>query len=158
MNKPKQPKTDSAKELAEFWDTHDITGFEDELEEILEPVIERTTPISSRRRKKENRMANKTDHEVSAGNVFTDLGVPDPKEALAKADIAAEICRVIARRGWTRARAAGRMGIALTDLARLRRGEHAHFSTDQMRQFLDVLLQDRTNARRGKTAASALTR
>ena len=28
-------------ELAEFWDTHDITDFEDELEEVKEPVFER---------------------------------------------------------------------------------------------------------------------
>jgi predicted phosphatase len=28
-------------ELADFWDTHDITEFEDELEEVKEPVFER---------------------------------------------------------------------------------------------------------------------
>ena len=28
-------------ELANFWDTHDITNFEDELEEVKEPVFER---------------------------------------------------------------------------------------------------------------------
>jgi len=33
------PKTDSIQELAEFWDTHDITDFFDELEEISEPVF-----------------------------------------------------------------------------------------------------------------------
>lgn len=35
------PKTDSISELAEFWDTHDITEFEDELEEVREPVFVR---------------------------------------------------------------------------------------------------------------------
>ncbi len=45
MKKPKLPKTDSIQELAEFWDTHDSTGFEDELEEVAEPVFVRDTAI-----------------------------------------------------------------------------------------------------------------
>ena len=35
------PKTDSIQKLAEFWDTHDITDFENDLEEVQEPVFER---------------------------------------------------------------------------------------------------------------------
>ncbi len=34
------PKTDSIQQLADFWDTHDLTDFEDELEEVDEPVFE----------------------------------------------------------------------------------------------------------------------
>jgi hypothetical protein len=37
----KIPKIDSIEELAEFWDTHDITDFEDELKEVSEPVFDR---------------------------------------------------------------------------------------------------------------------
>jgi len=33
------PKTDSINELARFWDKHDITDFEDSLEEVTEPVF-----------------------------------------------------------------------------------------------------------------------
>ena len=33
------PNTDSISELAEFWDTHDLTEFEDELEEVQEAVF-----------------------------------------------------------------------------------------------------------------------
>ena len=33
------PKTDSINELARFWDQHDITDFEDSLEEVTEPVF-----------------------------------------------------------------------------------------------------------------------
>lgn len=39
----KIPEIDSIEELAEFWDTHDITDFEEELEEAEEPVFERGT-------------------------------------------------------------------------------------------------------------------
>ena len=41
MSKQPIPQTDSIQELAEFWDTHDVTDYEDELEEILEPVFVR---------------------------------------------------------------------------------------------------------------------
>ncbi len=40
MKGKKIPQTDSIRELAEFWDTHDLTDFEDQLEEIHEPVFQ----------------------------------------------------------------------------------------------------------------------
>ena len=41
MNKLKLPEMDSIEELARFWDMHDLTDFEDQLEEVPEPVFER---------------------------------------------------------------------------------------------------------------------
>lgn len=38
------PQTDSIQELAQFWDASDLTDFEDELEEVTEPVFERRLP------------------------------------------------------------------------------------------------------------------
>jgi hypothetical protein len=35
------PQTDSIQDLALFWDTHDLTDFEDQLEEVAGPVFER---------------------------------------------------------------------------------------------------------------------
>jgi predicted DNA binding CopG/RHH family protein len=43
MSKPTLPKIDSIEELAKFCDRHDVTEFEDELEEITSPVFERET-------------------------------------------------------------------------------------------------------------------
>ena len=40
MKTPKIPHTDSIEELARFWDTHDLTDFQDELEEVYETVFE----------------------------------------------------------------------------------------------------------------------
>lgn len=40
------PETDSIEELAQFWDLHDLTDFEDELEEVHEPVFQHTVTIS----------------------------------------------------------------------------------------------------------------
>ena len=45
MNHPKIPQTDSIEELARFWDTHDLTDFEDELEEVTEPVFEHSPVV-----------------------------------------------------------------------------------------------------------------
>ena len=46
MNASRLPQTDSIQELANFWDTHDVTEFEDELEEVGERVFERDTKIT----------------------------------------------------------------------------------------------------------------
>ena len=42
INKPKLPDTDSIQELAAFWDTHDLTDFDEDLEEVTEPVFARS--------------------------------------------------------------------------------------------------------------------
>lgn len=55
--------TDSIRELAEFWDTHDITDFADQVEEVSEPVFTRrravgvTVPLSGTERDAIRRMA-----------------------------------------------------------------------------------------------------
>ena len=37
----RMPQSDSVEELARFWDTHDLTDFEDQLEEVTEPIFAR---------------------------------------------------------------------------------------------------------------------
>jgi hypothetical protein len=37
MKTNKMPRTDSIQELARFWDTHDLTDFEDQLTEVAKP-------------------------------------------------------------------------------------------------------------------------
>ena len=52
MKKSKLPKTNSIQKLAEFWDSHDLTDFEDELQEVAEQVFVRggaiQVPLESR--------------------------------------------------------------------------------------------------------------
>jgi CopG antitoxin of type II toxin-antitoxin system len=38
---PKIPTPDSIQELATFWQRHDVTDFEDDLEEVPRPVFQR---------------------------------------------------------------------------------------------------------------------
>ena len=42
IKRQRPPNTDSIAELARFWDAHDLTDFEDDLEEADEPVFVRT--------------------------------------------------------------------------------------------------------------------
>ena len=46
MSTSRLPQTDSIQELANFWDTHDVTDFENELEEVTERVFERDAGIT----------------------------------------------------------------------------------------------------------------
>lgn len=39
------PKIDSIQELAQFWDRNDLTDFEEELEEVTEPIFGSPTGI-----------------------------------------------------------------------------------------------------------------
>ena len=45
MNTNQLPQSDSIQELAQFWDTHDLTDFENDLEEVTEAVFERETAV-----------------------------------------------------------------------------------------------------------------
>jgi hypothetical protein len=48
MKRRKLPAFDSIQRLARFWATHDLTDFEDLLEEVIEPVFLRSIPIKVR--------------------------------------------------------------------------------------------------------------
>jgi hypothetical protein len=62
MKKSRLPKTDPVKKLAEFWDSHDLTDFKDELEEVTEPVFVRSNvikvPLEAHEAEAVERMAN----------------------------------------------------------------------------------------------------
>jgi len=47
------PETDSIEELARFWETHDFTDFEDQLEEVTEPVFQLRRTLQVRLRREE---------------------------------------------------------------------------------------------------------
>ena len=46
IKKQTLPRTDSVEELAKFWDSHDLTDFEGDLEEAGEPVFVRARGVS----------------------------------------------------------------------------------------------------------------
>ena len=46
IKRQKLPNTDSIEEMAKFWDTHDLTDFEEDLQEAGEPVFVRVKGTS----------------------------------------------------------------------------------------------------------------
>src|SRR5215212_4507550 len=86
-------------------------------------------------------MARK-DYIVGSGNVFEDLGHPRPAEALAKAELARKIAKLIAKHGLTQAAAADMLKIDQPKVSALVRGRLAGFSLDRLVRFLVLLGSD----------------
>ncbi|HEV2948791.1 MAG TPA: CopG family antitoxin, partial [Gemmataceae bacterium] len=57
------PKIDSVQELAEFWDTHDLTDFEDELEDVPGPVFVRGSALKVHLNSRESKTVRKMAEE-----------------------------------------------------------------------------------------------
>ncbi len=80
--------------------------------------------------------------EKSSGNVFADLGVADPDEALVKAELARQITEIISKRHMTQKEAAALLGIDQPKVSALIRGRLSGFSTERLFRFLNDLGQD----------------
>src|SRR5579862_959210 len=78
----------------------------------------------------------------SSGNVFEDLGFPEPEEELTKAQLASHIRQVIKRRRLTQVAAATLMGIDQPKVSALLNGRLANFSSDRLMRLLTALGQD----------------
>jgi predicted XRE-type DNA-binding protein len=81
-------------------------------------------------------------HEGS-GNVFADLGLPDPEELLVKAAAVSRISDLIKERGITQAQVATLLGIDQPKVSALLRGRLRGFSLERLISFLIALDQDR---------------
>ena len=80
--------------------------------------------------------------EESSGNVFADLGLPNPEERLAKAHLGFRIGAAIRARRLTQARAARILKIDQPKISRLLRRQLSGFSTERLMQFLTLLGRD----------------
>jgi predicted XRE-type DNA-binding protein len=87
-------------------------------------------------------MAKSIAVEEGSGNVFADLGLPNPEERLAKAGLALRIAGVIRARRLTQASAARILKIDQPKISRLLRGQLSGFSTERLMQFLTLLGRD----------------
>jgi predicted XRE-type DNA-binding protein len=92
--------------------------------------------------KSRNVSAHRTAVEPSSGNVFADLGFPDPEEAFLKAQLAGRILELITDRKLTQKKAAVILGIDQPNVSALLRGKLAGFSTERLLRFLNRLGQD----------------
>ena len=76
---------------------------------------------------------------VSSGNVFADLGFPDPDAALAKAKLAAAISGAIVDQGLSQTEAARVLGLTQPKVSALMRGQLRGFSLERLIRCLRAL-------------------
>jgi predicted XRE-type DNA-binding protein len=87
-------------------------------------------------------MSKKIEVEQGSGNVFADIGLPNPEERLAKADLAIRISETIRARRLTQTRAAHILKIDQPKMSRLLRGQLSGFSAERLMHFLTLLGRD----------------
>lgn len=78
----------------------------------------------------------------SSGNVFADLGLPNPKQELTKAELTIQLYRIIKQRGMTQAEAGRALGIKQPHVSLLMRNRAGSFSVGRLMEFLTALGQD----------------
>lgn len=77
-----------------------------------------------------------------SGNVFRDLGLPNPELEQLRAILAAQIIKTLDERGLTVRRAGELTGIAAADFSRIRRVNLGRFTVDRLMTILDRLGQE----------------
>lgn len=82
------------------------------------------------------------EYTEGSDNIFADIGIPNPEEALAKVDIAMKIQEIIKKKKLTQARAAKILKISQPKISLLLRGYLTDFSLERLLRFLNDLGQD----------------
>lgn len=70
------------------------------------------------------------------GNVFADMGLPNPEERLLKARLASLILDVMEERSWTQKDTAKVLGIKQPDVSNITRGRLKDISVERLMNFL----------------------
>lgn len=79
------------------------------------------------------------DYTQSSGNIFKDLGFPNPDEELAKVKLATKINSLIEEKGLTQKGAADFLGLSPSQMKALRNGRLEKFTIDLLFSFLGKL-------------------
>ena len=77
-----------------------------------------------------------------SGNVFRDLGFPNPEREQLKARLTLKIFRIVKDRKLTQAAAGAILGIKQPHVSGLMRGQSGNFSVERLMDFLTALGQD----------------
>lgn len=80
--------------------------------------------------------------EKSSGNVFADLGLPNPEQELLKARLTLQIYKIVKARKLTQAQAGELLGIKQPHVSALMRNRAENFSVGRLMEFLIALGQD----------------
>ena len=79
--------------------------------------------------------------EQSSGNIFSDLGFGDEeaKEELLRAQLGAEIFRILEHRQLTQTKAAKILEVKQPEIFRLKSGKFSYYSVERLMRFLERL-------------------
>jgi predicted XRE-type DNA-binding protein len=84
----------------------------------------------------------KTRVKEGSGNVFADLGLPNPEQEMLKARLTLQIYKIVKARGLTQAQAGDILGIKQPHVSALMRNRAGNFSVGRLMEFLTALGQD----------------
>lgn len=92
--------------------------------------------------KKRRKSAKEEAITVGSGNVFADLGIPNPEQELLKAELTMQIYRIIKQRNLTQTQAGKILGISQPPVSALARNRAGNFSVGRLLDFLTALGQN----------------
>lgn len=100
-------------------------------------------------------MTRRSTMERGSGNIFADIGLPEPETHLLKAEIVSEIYRLSNARKLTQERTGKLLGISQPEVSRLFKGHFSEYSIERLIGFLtnfnrDVEIVVRPRKRSGK--------
>lgn len=101
-------------------------------------------------------MVRRVKIEPGGGNIFADLGLPDAKARLLKAQIVSALFSLAPRSGERVGVRGARMGIGQPEVSRLFNGHFREYSVDRLMGFLtafgrdvEIVVRPRAKARKG---------
>ena len=95
--------------------------------------------MKTRVKKASNRVARVTE---GSGNVFADVGLPNPEQELLKAQWTLQIYTILKASGMTQVEIAKILGVRQPKVSLLMRNRAGSFSVGRLMQFLTALRQD----------------
>jgi predicted XRE-type DNA-binding protein len=97
------------------------------------------TKVNTKARKTRKRIARVTE---GSGNVFADLGLPNPEQELLKAQLTLQIYTILKDTGITQVEIAKILGVQQPQVSLLMRNRAGNFSVGRLMEFLTALRQD----------------
>lgn len=88
------------------------------------------------------RMINNVEVEISSGNVFADLGLPDADKLKIKSGLVIEITKAVRKLGLSQEEAGRRMGLPQPKVSGLFRGDFSNISERKLMDCLNRLGYD----------------
>lgn len=80
--------------------------------------------------------------ETGSGNVFADLGLPDPDDRRLRVQLATRLNDLLELEGMTQAAAAKRLGISQPHVSELKNYKLSRFSSERLLHFITLMDRD----------------